>query len=114
MEQQKQIDYLREQNRKDEIVTRSKEADNVTRLISLLEQKSNLELNLASKNESIQNAKLYALEGYVVELGSMLRKTTPGDESEALGKIEGEYYKTNGNTGKSHSKNVRIPDKQKG
>lgn len=114
LDQQKQIDYLREQNRQDEIATRSKEADNVTRLIALLEQKTNSELQLASKNETIQNAKLYALEGYVVELGSLLRKTTLAGESEVLGKIEGEYYKANENTGKTPAKSVRIPNKQKG
>jgi transcriptional regulator with XRE-family HTH domain len=113
LEQQKQIDYLREQNRQDEIKTRSKEADNVTRLISLLEQKANFSSEVAIKNETTQNAKLFALEEYVLRIGSKVQGSSLSAESEVLDKFEGEYYTTNASTGKPRSKSAGTQGKQK-
>lgn len=113
IEQQKNIDLQREQNRQDEIKVRSKEADNVTRLIYLLEQKANSATAAVEENELTQNAKLSALEGRVVALGVKLFGSSPEDESEALGTLEKAYYKAHENSGKHQLKSAGTPGKQK-
>lgn len=61
----------------------------------VLEEREQLfsKIELLENDNSVQNAKIYALEEFVMKLGSEVRKTTVDSQSVILGKLEGDAHR---------------------
>jgi hypothetical protein len=92
---QKAIDLLREQNRSKEVSTREREAENTSRLISLLEQQQLTgignaveEISFLKKNDRIHFGHHSALREYVIQLAAKVHGSDYITQQRAVGKLE--------------------------
>lgn len=121
LQQQKEIDLVRERNREKEIETRNKEADNVTRLIALLEQQQMTgianaveEVSLLKKNDQLHFDHHSSLREFVLQLAAEVRpKTDYISQKKALGKLEAVALERGAGKGMLRTENAGTQDSRK-